>query len=195
MRQNKLNNNVLLTLFASIIVIQILVPFLGYITLGMSIIGIQISIIQFTVALAALLLGPKGGAILGGIWGLMSFVHAWTLNYSIGAIIFRNPVIAIIPRILVGLIIGILFKKIKKTNPASLALYGGLASFINTLFVTILIYLFTIFFHLPLHHENNLLWWILSSLVGVNGIAEIITGIVIFPIIARPIIKHYYHIS
>ena len=58
-------------LFAALIIIMAFTPFLGYIPLGFT----RATIIHVPVIIGSILLGPKKGAVLGGIFGLTSFIN------------------------------------------------------------------------------------------------------------------------
>lgn len=187
------HNLVLAALFIAIILVQVLVPFLGYIPLGLTAIGLQIVIIQFTVAIAAILMGPWWGGLIGGVWGLASFIQAWTTVYNLGAFLFRNPVTAILPRVMIGIVVGYVFQELavkRHHQPLALILAGFLSSFTNTLLVVLFSWITIVGFHLyfPGIPHSGTFTWILLSLVGANGIAEMIAGVIIVPIIGGAIL-------
>ena len=111
MRENKSYDLVITSVFVSIIVIQAIVPMLGYIP----VFAINATIIQVTVAIGAIILGAKKGAFLGLVFGLTSiWKNTFTPNPS--SFIFspfvevggyhgdyRSLIISLIPRILIGL--------------------------------------------------------------------------------------------
>ncbi|WP_281730437.1 ECF transporter S component [Metabacillus endolithicus] len=68
---NKTFRLVLLGMLTAIIIIQTSIPFLGYIPIG----PLSLTIIQVTVIIAAIVLGTKEGAIIGGIWGMITFIR------------------------------------------------------------------------------------------------------------------------
>ncbi|SUP59499.1 Pantothenic acid ECF transporter S component PanT [Weissella viridescens] len=73
---------VLTALFIAIILVQSLVPWLGTLPIGAFFLGASVTIITFTVAIGAMVLGPKrvhywvryGPLILAGTLGLLSQV-------------------------------------------------------------------------------------------------------------------------
>ncbi len=74
MKQRKKTQRIaFLALFTAIIIIQNFIPFLGYIPLG----PLNLTIIHITVIVAALVLGPKDGALVGGVWGMITFIRAF----------------------------------------------------------------------------------------------------------------------
>lgn len=104
----KTRQMVLTALFIAIILVQSIIPWLGYLPLGAFAVGAAVQIISVTVAIGALILGPARGALLGFVWGAYALWDAWTHAPVIGGLIFRNPITALVPRILVGLVIGYL---------------------------------------------------------------------------------------
>lgn len=188
---------VLTSLFIAIILVQSIVPWLGTLPLGAFVLGAAVTIITFTVAIGAIVLGPRTGALLGLVWGLYSLWHAWTAVPSIGALIFRNPVAALFPRIMVGLLIGLLYqywvkqRPLKKQTPY-LIILGGLAAFINTALVLLITWIsFTImntsFTGIP---NTGLANWLITSIAGFNGIFEIIAGMILVPLIGMPVLSY-----
>ena len=91
----------------ALIFLQSMVPFLGYIPLFVT----SITIIHITVIVAAVVLGTKDGMLIGTIWGVMTMFRAWTMPTTpMDTLIFTNPIIAVLPRILVGLVAGVVFR-------------------------------------------------------------------------------------
>ncbi|GMA69304.1 membrane protein [Leuconostoc litchii] len=194
MTNSKTKYLVVTTFFMAIILLQVLIPWLGYIPLGAVVVGAQPTIIQFTVAIAAIILGTRRGALIGGFWGLITFWQAWSTPGSIGSLMFQNPFTAFIPRILVGLIIGIIFNKwLRGKNlgirTIGLGVLGALAALINTVGVVLLTAVgFTImktnFTGIPNH---NILGWLIG-IVSFNGLFEIITGVILVAVIGNVIV-------
>src|SRR5699024_10140729 len=117
---------------------------------------------------------------------------------SIGALIFRNPITALVPRIMVGLLTGYLYQKfvqqyeLKKQGPG-LAILGSLSAVINTTLVLLITWLsFTVmdtsFTGIP---NTNLAQWLIVSIAGFNGIFEIIAGAILAPLIGLPIMTYF----
>ncbi|WP_369404666.1 hypothetical protein [Secundilactobacillus odoratitofui] len=56
-------------------------------------------IIQVTVVIAAILLGPKGGTWVGLTWGLINWVRAFVWPTSpLALYVFVNPLVSVLPR-------------------------------------------------------------------------------------------------
>ena len=189
---------VVTALFIAIVLVQSLVPWLGTLPLGAFIIGASVTIITFTVAIGAMVLGPKTGALLGFVWGAYSLWHAWSSVPSVGALIFRNPITALVPRMLVGIIIGYLYWRFVRQRPINqqtiwLTGLGALAAFLNTAFVLAITWVsFTLmntsFTGIP---DSGLANWLIVSISGFNGIFEMIVGAILVPLIGRPVLKTF----
>jgi len=197
-RPNSSRHLVLTALFIAIILLQSVVPWLGTLPLGAFAIGAAVTIITFTVAIGAMVLGPRAGALLGFVWGGYSLWHAWTSAPSIGALIFRNPITAIVPRMLVGLIIGYLYWRFVKNRPMGqqtiwLAGLGALSAFVNTFFVLSITWIgFTVMhttaFGIP---DSGLANYLIVSIAGFNGVFEIIVGAILVPLIGIPVLTFF----
>ncbi|MCO7125654.1 ECF transporter S component [Sporolactobacillus shoreicorticis] len=186
--QNQTFRLVLISVFTAIIILQNFVPFLGYIPIGV----FSLTIIHLTVIVVALVLGPVEGAIIGGVWGMTTFIRAFTFPSSpIAPIVFTNPLISVVPRILVGFVAGYLFLLLKKTKRSRIicmsiaALFGSIT---NTVLVLGLIY---IFYRVPyanyLQIDVSKLLPALFVVVVTNGIAEALAACFISPMIAKPL--------
>ena len=181
-RVNKSRHLVLTALFIAIVLLQSIVPWLGTLPLGAFAIGAAVTIITYTVAIGAMILGPKTGALLGFVWGAYSLWHAWS----------------IIPRIMVGFLIGYLYQKfvqhreLKKQGPW-LVVLGGFSALINTTLVLLITWVSfkvmdTSFTGIP---STNLAQWLIVSIAGFNGIFEIIAGAILVPLIGLPILTYF----
>lgn len=134
----KVRGMVQTALFAAVIFIMAFTPFLGYIPLGFT----RVTTIHIPVILGSLMLGPGKGALLGGIFGLTSFINN-TVNPTATSFVFSpfyslgefsggpaSLLICFVPRILVGVIPWCIYKLVKKcskkegTSGAGLILAG-----------------------------------------------------------------------
>ncbi|MGX7025403.1 ECF transporter S component [Vagococcus hydrophili] len=172
----------------AIIIVQSMVPFLGFIPLFVT----SLTIIHITVIVASVTLGTKDGMLIGLIWGLLTMFRAWTMPTTpIDTLIFTNPIVSVVPRILVGVVAGLLFSFIyKKTKKVSLStiIASGAASLTNTVLV---LGLMGIIYTAPVAQAYQTtskgLWTVLLTIVGTNGIPEMIAAMVITPLIVGAI--------
>lgn len=189
LRKNKAYHLSILAMFIAVIIIQNFVPLFGYIPFGL----LDLTTIHVTVVIAAIILGPKNGALIGGVWGLITFVRAFAAPTSpLAPLVFTNPVVSILPRILIGVVAGWTFiwlnKKIKQTPAMMLAAIAG--TLVNTLLVLTLIY---VFYRTPAVAQAygtadvSRLGGLLLAVVGANGIPEAILAAVVAPLICTPL--------
>lgn len=190
-------------LLSAIIAIMATVPYLGYIPLG----AINATTIHIPVIIGAVLLGPKYGGFLGGVFGLTSLINntfkpnlvsfVFTPFYSFSPEFhgsFSSLLICFVPRILIGVIAGYLFYMLRKTKlPASigLAVTGFIGSMVNTVLVMGGIY---VFFGASYAAAKNIafeaLFGVIMGIVGVSGVVEAIVAAVITMVITIPLQKY-----
>ena len=120
---------VLYALFAALIFILGLTP-LGFIYLPIA----AITTVHIPVIVGSYVHGPKGGALLGGIFGLTSLIRCFSTPDATAAIVLGTGtgfgpynlvlVLAIIflPRVLTGLFSGLIYKGMAKTGKELLAM-------------------------------------------------------------------------
>ncbi len=188
--KQKLVKHVIIALFAAIIIIQNFIPFLGYIPLG----PLNLTIIHITVIVVALSMGPLYGGIVGGIWGVITWIRAFVWPTSpLATIVFVNPLIAILPRILIGIVAGGSFSWLKKRlakQSSAMVLAAILGSLTNTLLVLGQIYLFYRGKSQAMYalNVNELLPYLLG-VIATNGLPEAILAGLVSPLIAGPLRK------
>lgn len=134
-----------LALFTAIILLMAFTP-LGYIKTP----GLEITLLVVPVAVGAIILGPTAGAILGGVFGITSFIQAFgggplgTALLSISVV--GTFVLCVLTRILMGWLTGLIFKLMKRwdrTRLISHAVANLAGALLNTiLFMTTFVLLF-----------------------------------------------------
>lgn len=154
---------------------------LGYLKAG----PIEITFMVLPVAIGAIILGPAVGAILGGIFGVTSFIQCFGASGFGALLLGLNPVATfitcIVPRILCGWLSGLLFRALHSTGKMKTASYfiASLATaLLNTLFFMTCIIVFfwsNDTFISTMAGESlptNAIWPFLVAFVGVNGVVE-----------------------
>lgn len=160
--------------------------------------GQYASIMTVPVAVGAMMLGPMAGGILGGVMGCISFYTAiktgfstlFLAGYTGGIVPLLSFVNTIIPRILMGVCVGWIYRVVRKVDRSETVSYyvGGIAApLLNTLFymtVLILIFLNAPTLELLLgeelmakFRENVVLF--AAAYVGVQALIEAVVGCVI----------------
>lgn len=154
---------------------------LGYLKAG----PIEITFMVLPVAIGAIILGPAAGAILGGIFGLTSFIQCFGASQFGALLLSLNPVgtfiTCMVPRILCGWLSGLLFSAMQKSRKMKTAPYfvASLATaLLNTLFFIGCIILFfwsngTFLSTMAASQlPTNSIWLFFIAFVGVNGAVE-----------------------
>lgn len=193
MKKNKKQTTYQLTIRAiltAIIIVQGMVPFMGYIPLGF----VNITIIHITVIVAAITLGPKDGMFIGLIWGLITLIRAWTMpTMPLDSLVFTNPIISVLPRVAVGAVAGyafiLLYNRTKKVSFASVgaAILGTLTNTILVLGLMGLLYTGPVATSMGTSTDN--LFAVLATLAASNGVPEIIAAIIITPLLTTALFK------
>ena len=97
---------------------------------------VNATITHIPTIIIAILEGPVVGAIVGASFGLVSMFRAITQPTSILSPCFVNPLVSILPRILIGLVAGYLYCgmfKIFKKSTVSSVIASALGSMTNTI--------------------------------------------------------------
>ena len=186
-QSNKVFQMTIISMFLAILIIQTFVPVLGYIPLG----AIDITIVHITVILAAILFGPKTGTIIGASWGLLSMIRSY-VQPSITNVFFQNPLISVLPRLLVGLLSALLFMFIR--NKISERWAYSITALVGTLLNTVLvlgsIYIFAVeAYSNATGIPESAVLGALGTVVVTNGLIEAVASMVILPLLAIPLAK------
>ena len=182
---------VLSAMFIAMIILQSFVPFLGNIPL----VALNITIIHITVIVGGIVLGPQAGFLFGFTWGLCSFLRAFTSGNVLSLMIFTNPLISILPRLVMGGLVALFYQKATKLiayDRFRMAVAGFLGSIMNTVFVLSSIYLLMGNQYAELTGKTVAeLPLFLMGVVMTNGIAEALAATVVTPIIASILVNIY----
>lgn len=171
---------------------------LGYLNIGP--LAITFNIIP--VAICAIIIGPLGGVIAGGVFGLTSFLQCIGVGgvSLMGATLFGiNPFLTVIltflPRCLDGFLLGYIFRVVRKWKKAPLACFvtGFFAAFLNTLFfMTALIVLFGNSDYMQgLIGGQNIIVFV-CTFVGINSVFEMLASTVITGAVGTALYKAHF---
>ncbi|WP_426349639.1 ECF transporter S component [Alloiococcus sp. CFN-8] len=104
--------------------------------------GVNLTIMHIPVIIGAILEGPLVGSIIGFAFGLFSMYQAFTAP-GIFSFWFWNPVVAILPRVLIALAAYYIYKVLKvRFKKAAIGAAAIAGTLINTIGVLSLAYLF-----------------------------------------------------
>lgn len=200
---SKTKGMVQVALFAALIILLAFTPFLGYIPLGFT----RATIIHIPVIIGSLVLGPKKGAILGGVFGLTSFINN-TMNPTVTSFVFTpfyslgeysggigSVIICFVPRILVGVVPFFVYQFFKKHSKGQISTAGLIAAGLsgaltNTLLVMNLIFLFFRDAYASANGvASNAVYGFILSIIGINGVPEAIVAAVLTLFIGRVLLN------
>lgn len=182
MKKLSTRNFVLLALLVAVLIV------LGYVNIPQPA-GLSITFNMIPVAIAAIVIGPVGGAIIGGAFGLISFLQCFGICGFSGmgaALAAVNPFLAFVqrffPRLIDGLLLGYIYRLLKpRCNVyVACAVTGFFAAFLNTLlFMTSLVWLFGGTDYMQSSMAGRGMLSYIVAAVGVNGIVEMLVSTVL----------------
>ena len=160
--------------------------------------GQYASIMTVPVAVGAMMLGPLAGGVLGGVMGCISFYTAikngfstlFLAGYTGGIVVVLSFVNTVIPRILMGICVGWIYRaasRLDRGNTISYYIGGIAAPLLNTLFyMTVLVLIFLnaptlqalLGEELMAKFQDNILLFV-AAYVGVQALIEAALGCVI----------------
>ena len=200
---NKTTNVRYLAQLALLAAIEVVMKLMG---LGSVPVGpLYMSFLTVPIAVGAMTMGPTAGAILGGVFGLVSMKgrHHWRVGYD-KRIFQISPintfVLCVVMRVLMGWCVGLLFRVLRRVDHKKSWSYfvGALsAPLLNTIFF--MGYIVLVFYKTDYIQErvaslgaaNPLMFVVL--LVGVQGLIEIIVGCAVGGVLARAVASFLGH--
>lgn len=144
MRNEKIQELTLTSMFAAIIAIMALVPYLGFIPNPL-VPGASLTIIHIIVIIGGIVLGRQKSWVLGTFFGIMSLILAFLRPSGPIDIIFRNPLVSVLPRVIFGIVIYEIYNllnKIIKNRVINISITMFVSTFIHTILVVLMLYIF-----------------------------------------------------
>jgi len=199
--ETKIKFVILVAMFMSIQIVMMLIPFLGFIPIG----AVNITTLHIPTILAGILLGVKGGAIVGLTFGIMSVINA-TIRPGLLSFMFSpfapapagysgNPlslVVAILPRILLGVTASLIYQFIRNKQwkvPAA-TITAVTAAALHT---SMVLSLWFIIFAAPLAVavEQSVLVFLGTIIINNSLFEALLAGILMtgFVLVLEPIVK------
>lgn len=180
----------MMALFIAIEIVLLVTPF-GYLRIG----PLSATLMHVPVIVCACVMSVKDGLLLGLIFGITSVINA-TMAPSVTSFVFspfvevagfsggfQSLIIAIVPRVLLGLIAGSLFQLFKQKN-ISKAKSAGLAAGIATLCHTIMVLGLIIVFYASAYSSaigigQGALMAYMGTVLLTNMIPEIVVAVLV----------------
>ncbi len=170
-----------IALLSLLVIAMAIIPYTGYISYG----GVNITTIHIVVAIASIVYGKKGAIATGTVWGIMSYVRAWIYADS-SAPIFLDPLVSIMPRVLLGIFVGILADSIRgKVDIKFFTITCAVAtSLTNTVLVVLAMGLFAKDAMATFGYTISAIYEVVLS---VNAATELTMVVILTPIIVQQI--------
>jgi len=129
--------------------------------------GAAITIMHLPVIIGAILEGPVIGLLIGLLFGLFSLIQAAIAPTGPVDTFFVNPLISILPRLLIGPLAWLVYRAVKPVNQVvSLILSGIAGSLTNTVLVLTMLGIFAV------GSIEGLTWIVLGTIAVSNGLPE-----------------------
>ena len=185
-----------LTRVALLVAIELVMKAVGLGSVPMG--PLYMSFLTLPIAVGAITMGPAVGAILGGVFGAVSFYDAITgASAMTGALFQVSPlntfILCVGMRVLMGLCVGLIFsglKRFDKPGTWSYILSAMCAPALNTLFfMGYIVLAFYVQNLVSVKGAANPFMFVVL-LVGVQGVAEFLVSGILGGIVARAVAKY-----
>ena len=183
---NKTKDLTLNALFMAITIVMALVPNLGMIHLGV----VSITIMHIPVIIAGLVLGLRGALINATAFGVSSMLISAIRPVGPLDVFFVNPLVSVVPRILFGISVALIFNALSKTKMGFVLKAGitaALSTLLHTIFVLVPLY-FLIFksgnAELAGSLPSSVSIFIWGTLIS-NGFLEIVASVLVSVPVAK----------
>lgn len=154
-----------LSMYVAIMAIMSFVPYVGYWTIG----TISITTIPFIIPISGYHKGIKGIMTTSITFAVTSYLAA----IEFGNIIFLDPVVAIVPRLILGILIAIIYKLLGEYKVWKLILLTALTIILNTALVTAFIFISSLYYQDAF--KGSFKFWL--TLIYINFIVEFFVGV------------------
>lgn len=134
--------------------------------------GVSLTIMHVPAVIGAVLEGPIVGLVIGGIFGLFSMIQAAIAPNGPTDVWFTNPVLSVLPRLLIGPAAWLVWTALKRWPLLGLPIAGIAGSLTNTFLVLGVIGLLGL---VP--------WAVLGPIVLTNGLPEAIVSAILVTLV------------
>ena len=174
---SKVRETALTAVLAAIILLMAFTP-LGYLCIG----PMSITLLVIPVVIGGITLGPVRGGLLGAVFGATSLAQCFMGDISGAAMFAANAagtvIACFVPRILIGVVAGVLFPFLMKTARNGAAAFIGTAV-AGTLTNSILFIGLVVAFFKDSVLGGGSFWAIFVSFFSVNVAVELIVGVIV----------------
>lgn len=169
----------LLGFFVALIIVMTFVPYTGFISIGS---GIAITTLHIVLIIGAITLRVRGGLIIGIAFGLSSLARVYLLTPSPFEFeIFSNPLVSVLPRIVAGVIISMIYivaVKLTKNMTLAVILTAILGTLVHT---SLVITALNTFEKATILATTGKLFDLVKIIIAINGLLEIGLAVIVVP--------------
>ncbi|HEY60468.1 MAG TPA: ECF transporter S component [Anaerolineae bacterium] len=127
--------------------------------------GVALTIMHIPAVIAAVLEGPVAGMVVGLVFGIFSMIQAAIAPTGPADVWFTNPVLAVLPRLIIGPAAWVAWQLLKRWPAAGLLFAGAVGSLTNTVLVLSVIGLMG---YAP--------WVLIGGIAVTNGLPELLVS-------------------
>lgn len=182
MRNRRVIRITLDAFIVALIAAMTFIPYVGYITIPF----MQITTIHVAVLLIAVLFGLREGAIAGFSFGLFCLIRAVAMPTAPTDAFFINPLVSVLPRLLLGVLAGGLFDLIRLVKDRTLKIT---LAFIAMPVLTIIHSVSTLSMLWICYHADPMLasynyWLLIGGIISLNGAIETGIALILTPLLS-----------
>ena len=174
---SKVRETALTAVLAAIVLLMAFTP-LGYLRVG----PVSITFLVIPVVIGGMTLGPVRGGFLGAVFGATSFAQCFMGDLFGAALAALSPVATavacFVPRILIGVVAGVLFPALLKVSRSHVLAFVGTAV-AGTLTNTILFVGMVVGFFQSSYFGGSPFWTIFVGFFTVNVALELVVGVIV----------------
>ena len=180
MKKLNLGKMTRLAILAAILLLMAFTP-LGYLRIG----PMSMTLLMIPVAVGAIVLGPGAGLFLGTLFGLTSLIQCFGMDpggtYMMTVNPFGMTFLALVPRMLMGFLCGLIFKAFDKPGMTALRTTGAFVASLSSAVLNTVLFMSTLtlfFLHtpdvFPLTDDFSFgtVIAVIVAMVGVQGLIE-----------------------
>lgn len=174
---SKVRQTALTAVLTAIVLLMAFTP-LGYLRVG----PVSITFLVIPVVIGGMTLGPVRGGFLGAVFGATSFAQCFMGDPFGAALVALSPmataVACFVPRILIGVVAGVLFPALLKVRRSHALAFVGTAV-AGTLTNTVLFVGMVVGFFQNSYFGGSPFWTIFAGFFTVNVALELVVGIIV----------------
>lgn len=181
MRNKRIARLTLDAFIIALIAVMTFIPNIGYVSVSL----IQFTTLHIIVLLMAILFGVREGAIAGFAFGFFCLIKAVVMPTSASDVFFINPLVSILPRLILGLLAGGAFDLIRLIKKRWLRIS---LTFVAMPILTIIHSVATLSMLWICYNSDPMLasynyWLLISGIVSFNGLIETVMALVLVPLL------------